>query len=42
MKTLVSMFGRERLYSYTVPENLEYINAVLKFVSEIKDDIIKY
>lgn len=42
MKTLVSMFGRERLYSYTTPENLEYINAILKYVSDSKDDIIVY
>lgn len=39
---LVKMFGRERMHSSVVPDNLEYLNAILKYVSEVSDDIIVY
>lgn len=39
---LIKMFGRQRLFSSQQPENLEYINAIIKYISELNDDIIVY
>lgn len=39
---LVSMFGEKRIHKINPPGNLEYINAVLKYSSEIKDEIVEF